>query len=452
MPSPASSKALAFSEVSALSPTPTRNELINDQWPIRSIGPVAAPRESMSAAAATVPTLPLLTPNQAHAVAALQTVRRLARKWGGDAKKKATEEKAAQRAAMMAAKKAVAEAAALARAPGSLAPGLSALGVASRRAMEGYALSDEEMELLRRAAAGAAGAAWCAMEGYALYSDELKYLRQAVRDQSKAPAPSPVKRGSSERRSPTRRGASNKRIPVVVSIANKPASKPAAQGGGGHRARDGSYSSRSAVGSSGSGAAAAGSFSARASSSNAHGSRGGGGDGSFRAPGGGGIDGSDDWNGGDVSDGGGVSDGGAGGEAYVVSWEDAGVAARLAIQAAVAAAQGSQRQARGAAAAAESASRSAAAARHEAQQAVQVAIGLTSPNREVWLSSLSPRLALGREEEESQRGGSRSPRVSAPATPRQASAASPRRPSYAVPATAEAQGSASAFMQNGDVQ
>ena len=93
-------------------PTPTRNELINDlQWAIRSIGPVAAPREGMSAAAATVPTLPLLTPNQAHAVAALQTVRRLARKWGGDAKKKATEEKAAQRAAMMAAKKAVAEAA-----------------------------------------------------------------------------------------------------------------------------------------------------------------------------------------------------------------------------------------------------------------------------------------------------------------------------------------------------
>ena len=78
----------------------------------------------MSAAAATVPNLPLLTPSQAHAVAALQTVRRLARKWGGDAKKKATEEKAAQRAAMMAAKKAVAEAAALARAPGSLAPGM----------------------------------------------------------------------------------------------------------------------------------------------------------------------------------------------------------------------------------------------------------------------------------------------------------------------------------------
>lgn len=402
----------------------------------------------MSAAAATVPTLPLLTPSQAHTVAALQTVRRMARKWGGDAKKKATEEKGAQRAAMMAAKKAVAEAAALARAPGSLATGLSALGVTSRRAMEGYALCDVEMELLRRAAAGAAGAAWCAMEGYALYSDELKYLRQACRDQSKAPASSPVKRGSSERRSPMRRGASNKRIPVVVSMPTKPASKPAAQGCGGHRARDGSYSSRSAVGSSGSGAGAGGSFSARASSSNAHDGRGGGGgDGGFRTPGG-----SDDWNGGDVSDGGGVSDGGAGGEAYVVSWEDAGVAARLAIQAAVAAAQGSQRQARGAAAAAESASRSAAAARHEAQQAVQVAIGLTSPNREVWLSSLSPRLALGREEEESQRGGVRSPRVSAPATPRQASAASPRRPSYVVPATSEAQPSASAFMQNGDLQ
>jgi hypothetical protein len=121
------------------------------------------------------------------------------------------------------------------------------------------------------------------------------------------------------------------------------------------------------------------------------------------------------------------------------------------MQAAVAAAQGSQLQARGAATAAEGAARSADAARLVAQQAVQVAVGLTSPNREMWLSSLSPRLALGREEEESQRGGPRSPRASAPATPRQASATSPRRPSYVLPARAEAKPYASAFLQN-DIQ
>ena len=400
------------------------------------------------AAAPAVPTLPFLKP--APNVGSLQIVRKMAWKWGGDAKKTITLEKAAQRAALTAAKQSVAAAAALARAPGSLATGLSLLGVASRRAMEGYALCDIELEVLQRAAAGAGGAAWGAMEGYALYTDELQYLRRACRDKAAAPAPSPVKRGASQRITPGKPGPmkpgpsrrSPQRIEVVVSKPAAP-TKPAASRGGGHRAREGSYSARSSVGSDGGGGS---------------GRNGGGGGDSFRDTSGGSV--ADGDNGSDGGDGGdGDNDGGD--EAYELSWEDAGIAARVAIQAAVAAAQGSQLQARGAAAAAADATHNAARASAAAQQAVQTAIGLTGPSREMWLSSLSPRQSLGREEEESQRGpGPRSPRALAPTTPRQASATapttprgepSPRRPAYALPAKAAAKPYTSAFMQN-DIQ
>ena len=398
------------------------------------------------AAAPAVPTLPFLKP--APNVGSLQIVRKMARKWGGDTKKTITLEKAAQRAALTAAKQSVAAAAALARAPGSLATGLSLLGVASRRAMEGYALYDIELEVLQRAAAGAGGAAWGAMEGYALYTDELQYLRRACRDKAAAPAPSPVKRGASQRISPGKPGPmkpgssrrSPQRIEVVVSKPAAP-TKPAATRGGGHRAREGSYSRPSSIGGGG----------------------GGGGGDSFRDTSDGGVDDGD--NGSDGGDGDGDGDGDHGNsdggeEAYELSWEDAGIAARVAIQAAVAAAQGSQLQARGAASAAADATHNAARASAAAQQAVQTAIGLTGPSREMWLSSLSPRQSLGREEEESQRGGARSPRALAPTTPRQASATapttprgepSPRRPAYALPERAAAKPYTSAFMQN-DIQ
>ena len=98
----------------------------------------------------------------------------------------------------------------------------------------------------------------------------------------------------------------------------------------------------------------------------------------------------------------------------------AGAYAREAIEAAVSAASHAQKTARGAAAAADAAARSADDARRVAKKAAHLAVGLTGPNREQWLTSLSPRLSEDPETLIAQRGG-RVPKILSKATPQRLS-------------------------------
>ena len=251
--------------------------------------------------------------------------------------------------------------------------------------------------------------------------------------QMSSPTRSPMRRsGSSQRLSPTRRDSSHSPVrrdpsPKRLSPVSQRVKKLVVlvgDGDGGHRASPprkvgggGSYSARGSVGGGGGGGGdgggggGGGSYSARGASSSAHGGGigggggGGGGGGSYSARGG-------SYRarvGHDVGD----------GDEYVqydearrhhlprvaTSWEDAGAYAREAIEAAVLAASHAQRTARGAAAAADAAARSADDARRVAKKAAHIAIGLTGPNREQWLTSLSPRLSEDPATLLAQRGG-----------------------------------------------
>ena len=254
-----------------------------------------------------------------------------------------------------------------------------------------------------------------------------------------SPNRSPMRRsGSSQRLSPTRRDPSHSPVrrdpsPKRLSPASQRVKKLVAttlgDGDGRNRASpprrkigdpprrieaSGSYSARGSVGGGGGGGGGhggsgggGGSYSARGSSSGAHGGGGDGGDGggggSYSARGG-------SYRarvGRDVGD----------GDEYdeprrrhhlpkvATSWEDAGAYAHEAIKAAVVAASHAQRTARGAAAAADNAARSADEARQVAKKAAHLAIGLTGPNREQWLSALSPRLDQDPATLLAQRGG-----------------------------------------------
>lgn len=239
--------------------------------------------------------------------------------------------------------------------------------------------------------------------------------------------------GSSQRLSPTRRDPSHSPVrrdpsPKRLSPASQRVKKlvltTLGDGDGRNRASpprrkigdpprrieaSGSYSARGSVGGGGGGGGGhggsgggGGSYSARGSSSGAHG---------------GGGDGGDGDGGGSYSARGGSYRARVGRDEYdeprrrhhlpkvATSWEDAGAYAHEAIKAAVLAASHAQRTARGAAAAADNAARSADEARQVAKKAAHLAIGLTGPNREQWLSALSPRLDQDPATLLAQRGG-----------------------------------------------
>ena len=198
---------------------------------------------------------------------------------------------------------------------------------------------------------------------------------------------SPSRRDPS--RSPKRREPSPKRLSPVSPRVKKLVATTLGDGDGGNRARRSPSPTRNRVSPPRRAGGGGGSYSARGSSSSAHGG------GSYRAR-----------VGRDVGD---------GDEHHVprrhhlpkvaTSWEDAGVYAREAIEAAVTAASHAQKTARGAAAAADAAARSADDARRVAKKAAHLAVGLTGPNREQWLTSLSPRLSEDPETLIAQRGG-----------------------------------------------
>ena len=198
---------------------------------------------------------------------------------------------------------------------------------------------------------------------------------------------SPSRRDPS--RSPKRREPSPKRLSPVSPRVKKLVATTLGDGDGGNRARRSPSPTRNRVSPPRRAGGGGGSYSARGSSSSAHGG------GSYRAR-----------VGRDVGD---------GDEHHAprrhhlpkvaTSWEDAGVYAREAIEAAVTAASHAQKTARGAAAAADAAARSADDARRVAKKAAHLAVGLTGPNREQWLTSLSPRLSEDPETLIAQRGG-----------------------------------------------
>ena len=231
---------------------------------------------------------------------------------------------------------------------------------------------------------------------------------------------SPSRRDPS--RSPKRRDPSPKHLSPVSPRVKKLVATTLGDGDGGYRARRSPSPTRNRASPSRRAGGGGGSYSARGSSSSAHG---GGGGGSYSARGS-----SSSAHGGGSYRARVGRDVGDGDEHHeprrhhlpkvATSWEDAGVYAREAIEAAVSAASHAQKTARGAAAAADAAARSADDARRVAKKAAHLAVGLTGPNREQWLTSLSPRLSEDPETLIAQRGG-RVPKILSKATPQRLS-------------------------------